>query len=139
MRECICTPQTNSQVFILLGRFFQNVTQRGNTHLAQFIFCKETLPLHDSLFRKTHVLHSIHLPSLGLLSKNTVFEYAIAHAHSGSTYFFLASPRESSKPEEQIQMFFCLASSVLNFRWQVFIWKCTKLTQHLLLLTITFL
>lgn len=36
-------------------------------------------------------------------------------------------------------MFLSLASSIQNSRWQDFTWKCTKLTQHLLLLAITFL
>lgn len=103
------------------------------------MFCKETLSLHGSLSRKTHVLHSIHLPSLGLLPEVQYLSMQL-HIHILATaYFFLASLRENSKPEEQIQMFFSLASSLHNSRWQDFIWKCTKLTQHLLLLTITFL
>lgn len=61
------------------------------------------------------------------------------HIHTLATvYSFLASFRESLKPEEQIQMFLSLASSIQNSRWQNFIWKCTRLTQHLLLPTITF-
>lgn len=61
------------------------------------------------------------------------------HIHTLATvYSFLASLRESLKPEEQIQMFLSLASSIKNSRWQNFIWKYTRLTQHLLLPTITF-
>lgn len=52
-----------------------------------------------------------------------------------TAYFLPASLRESSKPEEQIQMVLSLASSIQNSRWQDFIWKRTRLTQHLFLLT----
>lgn len=128
-----------SWVFILLGEFFQNVTQGGNLHLSWFMFCKKLFSLRGSLFRKFHVLHSIYLPSLGLLSKVQHLSMQL-HIHILATvYSFLASLRESWKPEEQIQMFLSLASSVQNSRWQEFIWKCIRLTQHLLLLTITFL
>lgn len=102
-------------------------------------FARKLFPLRGSLFRKFHVLHSIYLPSLGLLSKVQHLSMQL-HIHILATvYSFLASLRESWKPEEQIQMFLSLASSVQNSRWQEFIWKCIRLTQHLLLLTITFL
>lgn len=50
-------------------------------------FARKPFPLHGSLFRKFHVLHSMYLPSLGLI-QSTVFEYAITHTHTGNSMLF---------------------------------------------------
>lgn len=113
---------------------FSKMWHWGAIHtLPSLCFVRKPFPLHGSLFRKFHVLHSIHLPSLGLLSILIwVCNYTL---HILATAYFSRPLRESSKPEEQIQMVLSLASSIQNSRWQDFIWKRTRLTQHLFLLT----
>lgn len=148
LRKRYCLPLTYFWVFSPSPHWLPSINSPGwillkcdtevNLHIAYFIFCKETFPLHGSLFRKLHVLHSIHLPSLGLLSKVQCLSMQLPTHMLTTAYLFLASLRESSKPEEQIQMFLSLGSSIQNSKWQAFIWRCTRLTQHLLLLTITF-
>lgn len=117
-----------------------NMWHRGAIYtLLGLCFSRKPFPLHGSLFRKFHVLHSIYLLSFELLPKVQCLSMQLHIRILETVYSFLDSLRESWKPVEQIQMFFGLASSVQNSRWQDFIWKCTRLAQHLLLLTITVL
>lgn len=110
------------------GRIFPKCNREG-----QFTPCLIYVLQGNPSLCMVHVLHSIRLPSFGLLCK---VQYLSMQLHILATaYFFLAFLRESSKPEEQIQMFLNLASLIQNSRWQDFTWKCTRLTQHLFLLT----
>lgn len=77
-----------SWVFILLGEFFQNVTQGGNLHLSWFMFCKETLPFAwFSIQEVPRATFHLFAKSWTLI-QSTAFEYAITHTYTGNSILF---------------------------------------------------
>lgn len=87
------SPLTPEYLFSWMN--FSKMRHRGAVHtLPGLCFTRKPFPLHSSLFRKFHVLHSIHLPSLGLFFKVQYWSMQL-HIHILATaYFFLASQRK---------------------------------------------
>lgn len=59
-------------------------------------------------------------------------QYLVCNYILATAYFFLASLRKQSQGSKSRCSWIILNS---NSRWQDFTWKCTRLTQHLFLLT----
>lgn len=78
----------NFQVFILLGEFFQYVTQRGNLHFAWFMFFKETLPFAWFSIQEVPCATFHLFAKFWTLTQSTVFEYAITHTYTGNSVLF---------------------------------------------------
>lgn len=98
------------------------------------MFCEETLPFAWFSIQKVPRA-TFHPFAKSWTLIHTYLSMQLHITHTGNSILLPASLRESSKPEEQIQMVLSLASSIQNSRWQDFIWKRTRLTQHLFLLT----
>lgn len=125
----------NSQVFIypagwILPKCDTGLTPclvyvlQGNPSLCSVLYSGSSMCYIPSICQGLELFSKVQYLSMRL------------HIHIlAMAYFFLASLRESSKPEEQTQMFLSLAPSIQYSRGPDFIWKCTRLTQHLLLLT----